>query len=127
MRVIKFTNRETEALLHRLTLWDAMSDVFRDTDGLEQYADSVIACCQAFVRTLETSRMVFADENSDLHREVLVEVVEGSTWIAVHDPHNDTNLTVQGHSQARLTLERCAEKIAEAFGMDPEDISIPEV
>lgn len=126
MKTIKFTNSEAIALLHRLSCWDCFEDVFRDTDGLEHLADGAWDCVKSFHDQLAKTRTITVDENSEMHREVMVEAIEGNTWVAVNDPDNDTNNSAQRHRAAYTTLCRCADKISLAFDILVSDIDVPQ-
>lgn len=125
MKTIKFTAREVEAVLHRLALWDAMHEVFADTEGLEHLADAVVDRSQEFCQQLKHGRTLLVDETSELDQELMVEVIEGSTWVAIHDPRNDTNNTPQGYTAAYRTLCHIADKVSLAFDILVSEIDIP--
>jgi hypothetical protein len=125
MKTIKFTNGEAVALLHRMESWDCFVQVFADTDGLEHLADLAPERCEFFARSLLQGRTVLVDEASEVDREVLKEAIEGSTWVAVNDPDNDTGNTNQRMTGAYYALVHAAKKIADAFGIPKEDIEVP--
>ena len=125
MKTIKFTSREQQALLHRLTLWDCIHDVFSDTEGLEHLAEAAVERSQTLVIELEKSSTVTVDESSELDRELLIEAIEGNTWVAIHHPDNDGNNTLQGQVAAYRTLCHIADKVSLAFDVLVSDIDIP--
>lgn len=125
MKTIKFTNSEALALLHRLSLWDCFGIVFADTDGMEHLAEGARGCAKELHDQVEKYRQVTVDETSEMHREVMVEAVEGSTWVSVNDPYNDTNNTHQKATAAYYALVHAAAKIETAFGLDRYEIEVP--
>jgi hypothetical protein len=77
-------------------------------------------------RELRNCGYLHVNPASELDREILREAVEGSTWPAIHDPEGNTDNTRQGHAGAVRCLYNAALKIAQAFGLEPGDIEIPQ-
>lgn len=125
MKTLKFTNAESLALLHRLSAWDCICEVFADTDDMEHLSEPAAGRTQELHDQLAASRTVVVDETSELDRQILTEAIEGSTWVAIHDPLNDTNNSHQKMTAAYYALVHAAKKIASAFGFDPHDIEVP--
>lgn len=122
MTTIRFTAKEAEALLHRLCCFDCLEGVFADSDELEHLAPDVDARARQLSDELERTGGVTVDPASELDRELLIECLEGSTWVAVHDL---PGASPQSVSAAERTLRRLADKIAPAFCRDPEDLRLP--
>jgi hypothetical protein len=126
---LHFTPAQARALLHRLESWDCIVDVFADTDDLAHLADAAAGRSQELgeelLRTGELYVWVKGDR-AELDREILREAVEGSTWPAIHDPQGNTDNTPQGHAGACRALWNAWERIADAYGLDTDDIDFPQ-
>ena len=130
MPIIKFTPAEQAALLHRLEIPDAITEVFADSDHLEHMTALAGPAADDLARQLTNYGHVIVEPTSNTHlthearRQVLIEAIEGSTWIAVHD-NADTSL--QKLSAVRRSLATAAAKIETALALEAGIISIPEV
>jgi hypothetical protein len=125
MKTIKFAKTERDAMLHRLSCWDCFRDVFNDTEGLEHLAEGSWDRVKALHDELEKTGKVTVDENSEMDREVMVEAIEGNTWMAFHDPRHNTDVSPQKGAAAYRVLCRCADKVSLAFDILVSDIDIP--
>lgn len=129
MPTIKFTPAECAALLHRLEIPDVFAEVFADTDHLQHMADLAIPIAEDLARQLTNYGHVTMGDplsqqpNDEARREVLIESIEGSTWVAVHD-NNETSQ--QKMAAARRALESAARKVEAALGMTAGSITTPE-
>lgn len=130
MPIITFTPAEQSALLHRLECADVFPDVFNDTDGMEHLAALSEAEAADLARQITNYGRAVIDDtpwperHNEARRAVLIEAIEGSTWIAVHD-NNETS--TQKLAAARRTLDSLARKVEAALGMDANSITTPEV
>lgn len=129
MPIITFTPAEQAALLHRLECADVFQDVFADTDGMECFADLAEPEAADMARQITNYGHVVIDDErfpslpQQARRYTLIEAIEGSTWIAVHD-NNETS--PQKLAAARRTLESLARKVESALGMAAGSITTPE-
>lgn len=126
-RLINFTKGEALALLHRLEADGCIADALED-EGTAR--DTVEDRCNEFARDLKTREpFVCVHPEGEPLREldlaILTDAVEGSTWVAAHDPRDDTRNTPQGKTAAGATLKRAALKICKAFGQPPFYIDVP--
>lgn len=130
MPVITFTPAEQAALLHRLECADVFPDVFADTDGMEHLARFADSEAADLARQITNYGHAIIDDtawpmrHNEARRAVLIEAIEGSTWIAVHD-NNETS--IQKLTAAHRTLASLARKVEAALGMDAGSITTPEV
>jgi hypothetical protein len=122
MTTIAFTPAQTAALLHRLYASDVIAEVFADTDGMEHLADTAAATANDLARQLINYRIVRV--TTEVEREVMIEAVEGSTWVAVHDA-DDT--PPQARGAARRALREAAAGIEHALQLKPGTIDVPTV
>lgn len=122
MKQIQFTPKEAEALMHRLGCFDCLEEVFADSDELEHLTPQVDARARQLSDEIQRTGGVTVDPASELDRELLIECLEGSTWVAVHD---FPGASPQSVAAAERTLRRLADKIAPAFCCAPEDLSLP--
>lgn len=129
MPAIHFTPAECAALLHRLEIPDVIAEVFADTDHLQHVADLARPMAEELARQIESSASVTLEDplnplpHHEARREVLIESIEGSTWVAVHD-NNETS--PQKLAAARRALESAARKVEEALGLPDGSITTPE-
>ena len=119
MIAIDFTPHEAEALRHRVEVADCIVQVFADTDGLDHYTEAdVDHACARLALQLHNGK-VRAPDDDKLLEEVLVELVEGSTWNACHDC---VEVSTQRRTAAARALQSAANKIARAYGREPLDV-----
>lgn len=113
---VQFTEREAEALLHRLELADCIEQVFADTPDLEDLAPRVEDRAHALRSQLEGSKAVTVNPDDRLDRELMTEAIEGSTWIACvsYAPKQDQKRLYAQHEKI---LRSAAKRIQVAFGM----------
>lgn len=120
---IQFTANQAAALLHRLELAEVFADVFSDTEGMEHLAGGAEETANNLARQLINNGCVTIETTSEQDREVLIEAIAGSTWVAVHDT---ADVSRQKQAAVRRSLQSAAATIEATFRLDAGHIAIPE-
>lgn len=124
MKTITFTKAQAAAVLHRMECGDCIAEVFNDTDHLMHMADAVEARAFVLATELTATGCVTIDPTSELDTALMLETIEGSTWVAVHD---NTEVSRQALSASEQTLKTAAATIECAFDLPAGSIEVPEV
>lgn len=106
---LRLTKFEAEAVLHQLGQWHRFSGRF-DRLMLDDLASDANARARALHQALLVNRTELALQYDALDREILIGVVEDSTWIGAHARESH-----QKQSAAYAALQSVAEKIERAF------------
>ncbi len=109
---LKLTKFEAEAVLHQLGQWHRFSGRF-DRLMLDDLARDANARARALHQALLLNRTELALQHDELDREILIGVVEDSTWIGAHARESH-----QKQSAAYAALQSVAEKVERAFQLE---------
>ena len=110
------TKSHRDIILHRLSCADCISEVFADTDGLEHLAEPAYSECVELGNQLWMKNYLEIDPNSELHREIIKEVIEGNTWIATVTSFNFPNSPAE--VGARRALNNVAKYLTKETGIE---------
>lgn len=119
---LSFSKQQAQCILHRLGCCDDFEYIFRDNDHLSDLADTVVDRASAMEKELEATGAIMVDQSSELDRSILVECIEGSTWIAAFDR---VEFSSQKAAAAKKTLRECASLVSGAFSLGARDIEVP--
>lgn len=115
---IKLTEKEEEALKHRLAVPDAISEYFEDCEELLSAAD--IDAVPDICKLLEDNKYNEAvEKNALVTTLVLIDCVEGSTWLAQFGRKQYIS------SNSIAVIHRLAKKVEQACKLDPGSITLP--
>jgi len=102
---VKFTKKEVAALLHRL--------------GVLEYSQNIADSCYHQLLVKGRLEIDTADSNT---RDLLIDCVENSTWVAV----NNTGDSHHNRTAAIKTLRDIAVKLERVYQKRPGSIFVPE-
>lgn len=117
-KVVTFSPEQREALVHRLELYDCFGEILVFT--LPGVADDIIeAAARGLYQALSSDPQILLNSDNEIEKEVLVEAIEGSTWVAA------VSDDAPKRAGAIRTLENAAKKIEEAYGLREGYIEVP--
>lgn len=116
LKSIGFTKMEADCVEHRLGLYDEIAQVFADTPDLDHFQSASVRArakemCDELMNGQWAIPVITVDPANRLDREILFEVIAGSTWLS-----NADDLTPQKANWMRRGIKRAAWKIEGAFG-----------
>lgn len=131
--VMTFTVAQINAMRHRLDCPDCIADALTDSaegvaptvpDTWEHVYGETVALVTRIVvaisRTPDNQHMTLSlDAGDSLLRAILIDSVEGSTWVAANDHHP------AAETAAIRTLLECALIIEEAYALPQGTIQVP--
>ena len=110
---IKLTAAEIKCLLHRAEVPDGVCDVMVE-QGFA--ANAISDCLDSVARQIAAGSVEIPDRMTG---EVLAELLEGSTWKAVHDnAYSDGELSASSVRRVQKMMDGLAEKISAAIGRE---------
>lgn len=124
MKTVCFPKAQAAAILHRMDCGDCLAEVFADSDHLMHMADYVEDRARVLSAELTATGCVTIDPASDIDEALMIEAIEGSTWIAAFDR---VEVSRQALAAARRTLQGAAFLIQTAFGLPDNSIEVPQV
>ena len=104
--MIKLTKQQASLIDHRLTASDALVEVMGETFGyaIEDVEDSIELLTQMVAKC-----QLDVDNLSPIDREVLIDCIEGSTWVAC-----ESNRSERHYAAACTVMENISNKLKDA-------------
>lgn len=110
---LKLTPTERAAVLHSLADWEPTRLGQRTGRSLEHFLSSAPNRVRHMRAALSANqRAPFRLEDSELDRELVIHLLESSTWISLHEGKSH-----QKQSSAFGAMQSVAQKIEQAFGL----------
>lgn len=112
---LDLTKKEREALMHRLTVPDAICDALTDdSEGPAYHEVDVVSIIDKLPDQLDEAMA----ESEGITKAVLIDCIDGSTYVGCCE----TPSQERAHYK---TLENLAHKIEDLFGVERNSISVP--
>ena len=104
--MIKLTKQQADLIDHRLTATDALVEVMGETFGwaAEDIEDAIKDLSQMVAK-----RQIDVNALTPISREVLIDCIEGSTWVACI-----SNMSKPKYNGACLVMENVSDKLKDA-------------
>ncbi len=113
---MQVTKQEREIMDHRLSIPECIAEVLSDDPECYYSEDDLHEAIQEIEAVLETKGCLI-EKPREIHKSVLVELIEGSTWCAVHvGAQSNGEIKLWQLANARRDFKQLAEKISQHTG-----------